>query len=128
MRRKGFFGETAFELGLKRTVNWEILDKRTLLTKDTSDQEQVRIATKVSVHSFGWVTGNTNLKNSIKENPSMKLYIKEKPCTSNTIPLILYRKTLHKFRILLLLKSVFLRVNIFRTLESQLFYLQDKKF
>lgn len=63
MRRKAFFGETAFELGLeglKRIVNWEILDKRTLLTKDTSDQEQVRIATKVSVRSFGWVTGNMN--------------------------------------------------------------------
>lgn len=43
----------------------------------------------------------------------MKLYIKEKTCTSNTIPLILYEKTLHKYRILLLLKSVFLSGNIF---------------
>lgn len=63
IRRKAFFGKTAFELCLdrsKRIVNWEIMDGRTLLTKDIPDQEQVRIATKVSVNSFSWVTGNTN--------------------------------------------------------------------
>ena len=55
--------EIAFELGLeglKRIVSWEIMDERTLLTKDTSDQEQVRTATKASVDSFSWVTRNMN--------------------------------------------------------------------
>lgn len=53
------YKRTSFELGLeglKRIVSWgkKIMDERTFLTKDTSDQEQVRTATKfLWIHSVG---------------------------------------------------------------------------
>lgn len=77
---------------------------RTCLTKSQKCCKRFWESTQVSDWEY-------ELKEFQKENSSMKLYIKEKPYTSNTRPLIFYGKILHRCRILLPLKSVFLSGN-----------------